>query len=831
MYTIQDIVKIIYAEAFLQYKQEQIEHLLIDSRSVVLPQSSLFFALPSSRRNAHKYIPELIERGVKSFVVSEKPKVDLLAKANFLLVEDTLKALQQLTAYHRQQFRIPIIGITGSNGKTIIKEWLYQLLHKQFSIIRSPRSYNSQIGVPLSVWNINSKHQLAIFEAGISMPDEMERLQTIIQPTIGVLTHVGEAHDESFSSPQQKLAEKCKLFYTADVLIYEKDASNYIDVHEYLTTQVKQSLLKTKLFCWSRIDTTADVYIKSEVIENNLTLLQIQYQQLTFTISIPFTDKASIDNAITCICVLFYLKQDVQTFIDDIKRLQPVEMRLELKQGINNCSIINDSYSSDLSSLRIALDFLQQQHQHIHKTVILSDILESGLPAEILYKTVAAELQQHGIHKCIGIGNAISQFKDVFEAHKLSIRFFETVHEFLTYYTFSDFKDETILLKGARIFAFEQIEQRLVKKIHETVLEINLNAIVHNLKVYQQHVKEGVRIMAMVKAFSYGSGSAEIANILQFHKVDYLAVAYIDEGIDLRKAGIRIPITVLNADESAFDALIQYNLEPEIYSFAILDSFQQYLIRQGLQQYPIHIKLDTGMHRLGFLPHEIDVLCKRLEANKAIIVQSVFSHLAASEDSAEDEYTLHQYKLFTEACAAIEKAIQYPFLKHIANSAAIFRFSQLQCDMVRLGIGLYGVDSSNKYSSALQNVSTLKSTIAQIKHLPAGATVGYNRRGKLIRNSIIAVVRIGYADGLSRRLSNGMGKIWVKGKLAPIVGNVCMDMTMIDITDILGVKEGDEVIIFGKELSVEQLAQWCGTIPYEILTNISTRVRRIYFME
>ncbi len=829
MYSIQQIAHIINAQAFFYNENENIEHLLIDSRSVVLPQSSIFFALPSTRRNAHQFIPELIERGVHNFVVSEKSVNALLEKANFLVVPDTLLAFQKLASHHRKQFNIPVIGITGSNGKTIVKEWLYQLLHEQFNIVRSPKSYNSQIGVPLSVWNINAEHELGIFEAGISMPNEMEKLQHIIQPTIGILTHIGEAHSELFSSPQQKLAEKCTLFKNVEVIIYGKDEKNYVNVHAYIKHTFPKNI---HLFCWSRRDANADVYVLKEKKKNTSTAIEIQYKKEKFIIDIPFRDKASIDNAITCISVLLYLKQDISNIISNVKNLQPIEMRLELKKGINNCSIINDSYSSDLSSLRIALDFLQQQHQHTYKTIILSDFLESGIKADMLYETIAKELQQHSIHKIIGIGSTIRQHADSFiKDHKLNAQFFESIHDFLSYYPFSYFKDETILLKGARAFAFEQIEERLIKQIHQTELEINLSAVVHNLKAYQQYLQPGVKTMAMVKAFSYGSGSGEIANVLQFHKVDYLAVAYVDEGIELRKAGIRVPIVVLNADESSFEAIVQYNLEPEIYSFHILTRLNEYLDRQGLQQYPVHIKLDTGMHRLGFLPNEINELNTKLQSYKTMIVQSVFSHLAASEDSKEEEYTLHQYELFTQACGMIEKAIGYSFIKHIANSAAVFRFPQLQCDMVRLGIGLYGVDSSHQHQLQLQNVSTLKSTIAQIKQLPAGATVGYNRKGKLFRDSIIAVVRIGYADGLSRKLSNGVGKMYVNGKLAPIIGNVCMDMTMIDITDVSNVHEGDEVIIFGKEITVQQTAEWCNSIPYEILTSVSQRVRRVYFME
>lgn len=800
----------------------RIENLLLDSRKVYSPAVSLFFALKGPRRDGHQFIPELYKKGVRNFVVSKSIDPHLYPEANFLLVDDTLKALQQLAAWHRGQFAVPVIGITGSNGKTIVKEWLYQLLHENYNIVRSPKSYNSQIGVPLSVWQMSEQYTMAIFEAGISQRGEMDQLAQVIQPTIGVLTNIGEAHSEGFAGRDQKLKEKIKLFKNCKIII-----GRHQDLHDiaYLFNKDQQ------VFTWGTSD-ESDIIVRSVRKGEVATAIDLSHKGGALSLSIPFTDDASTENAITCYCVLHQLRLPDQVIAERMANLQPVNMRLELKKGINHCIIINDSYSADLSSLEIALNFLSQQTAYSRKTVILSDLVQTGVEDQKLYSFILSELKKYKITRLIGVGEKISaHLKQHQGENDLSVELYTSVADFTNRFLSSRFREEAILVKGARVFSFEEIVALLEQKLHQTVLEINLNAIAHNLKVYQSQLKPATKVMAMVKAFAYGSGGAEIAGVLQYHKVDYLGVAYADEGVELRKAGVNLPVMVMNPEESAFESLVENNLEPDLYSFDMLRAFSSFLDREGLQQYPVHIELETGMNRLGFAPGDIKTLAAELSANSLLKVQSVFSHLAASEDPAQDEFTLQQFDRFKKATALIREKLSYSFLEHIANSAAIFRLPQLQCDMVRLGIGLYGVDSSTDHQSLLLPVASLRSTIAQIKFLKKGESVSYNRRGMLSRDSVIATVRIGYADGFSRRLGNGVGKIFVKGNLAPVIGVVCMDMTMIDITDIPGVKEGDEVLIFGKELPIQQLAGWAGTIPYEIMTGISQRVKRVYFEE
>jgi alanine racemase len=815
-YSIQHIADILNCKANIA-GDIIIEHLLIDSRKIIFPQTSLFFALHSSRRNGHEFIKEVYERGVKSFVVNKNFNASQFINANFLYVDDVLNALQTIAAHHRKQFNYPVIGITGSNGKTIVKEWLYQLLNDDYNIVRSPRSYNSQVGVPLSVWQMNKQNTLAIFEAGISTVNEMEKLEKIIQPTIGILTHIGKAHDEGFENDEQKVDEKLKLFTHCQQLIYCKDV-----------LPVELINKKYELFSWSRKQ-DAIVFIENEIKNKSETDLIIVYQSKSYNIVVPFVDAASIDNAITCLCTLLLLNYSIETITEKILQLQPVEMRMQLKKAMNNCYVLNDSYSNDISSLSIALNYLKQQAGDNTTTVILSDILQSGIDDEQLYQQIALELQQRNIHRLIGVGERISKQHSSF-IHITQTLFYYSTNEFLQHVNQHLFKDEFILLKGARVFEFERINKWLEQKVHQTILEINLSAIAHNLKEYQKHLLPQTKTMAMVKAFSYGSGSAEIARVLQFHKVDYLAVAYADEGIDLRKAGISLPIMVMNVDEQGFDALLEYNLEPEIYSFNIYNSFHQYLLKEGITQFPVHIKVNTGMNRLGFEADDASEIFSLIRKNNTMMVKSVFSHLVASESAEHDGFTKHQSLLFDNFCNEAEKILPYNFIKHIANSAAIFRHPNLQYNMVRLGIGLYGVDSANKNQLALQNVAALKSTIAQVRMVKAGDTIGYNRKGKVNRDSKIATIRIGYADGLSRKMSN-KGSVFVNGNLVSIIGNVCMDMTMIDVTDIDNVKENDEVEIFGKNISVEIVAAWCETISYEIMTTVNQRVKRIYIEE
>jgi len=824
IYPIQNIKSIIQASGTITH-DAPIEYLLVDSRKIVFPDSSLFFALVSNRRDGHDFVREVYERGIRNFVVREGFDASAFQEANFLFVADTLDALQILAAYHRSQFntsptgmQVPVIGITGSNGKTIVKEWLYQLLSPDYNIVRSPRSYNSQIGVPLSVWQMDAQHTLGIFEAGISEVGEMEELEKIIQPTIGVFTNIGDAHNEGFIDYAQKITEKIKLFVHAQNLIGRgKDL-------------LPQKALTNKLgFETWGFSLENEFVIRSINTGENHSSINFQYSSQELLFNVPFIDNASIENAITCICVLLKLGYNSSIINARIALLEPVEMRMQLKKGISNCTILNDSYSNDISSLSIALDYLKQQSGNQATTVILSDILQSGLKEGDLYKQVAQELQQRNVTRFIGIGEQLNNYQQLFKEIPSSI-FYTTTESFLLQNSHS-FKDEFVLLKGARMFAFERISHWLEQKVHQTVMEINLTAMLHNLKQYQQQLKPTTKLMAMVKAFSYGSGSAEVARLLQFHKVDYLAVAYADEGIELRKAGISLPIMVMNADEAGFDALMDYNLEPEIYSFNIYHSFHQYLLQQGIAQFPVHIKLNTGMNRLGFDIGDVNGLSKLLNQNSSMVIKSVFSHLTSSEHAEHDGFTKHQASLFDEGCTMLENTIGYSFIKHIANTAAIFRHPPLQYDMVRLGIGLYGVDSGNGDTIHLQTVATLKSTIAQIRTVKANDTIGYNRKGKVTADSKIATIRIGYADGFSRQLSNGVGSIYVQGQLAPVIGNVCMDMVMVNISHIPNVGEGDEVEIFGKHLPVEKIARWCNTISYEIMTSISERVKRVYVEE
>ncbi len=835
-YSISQIEKIISGRFLLNENPATVvEHLLLDSRKLLFPSTSIFFALTGPRRNGNAFITELYGKGIRNFVVDEsipETAISGCAGSNFLQVKDAQAALHLLVGYHRSQFDIPVIGITGSNGKTIVKEWLFQLLQDDYHIVRSPKSYNSQIGVPLSVWQMNETHTLAIFEAGISQPDEMQQLEKIIQPGIGVFTNIGDAHSEGFLNIRQKVNEKLKLFVRSSSLIYGADNP---DVNTGVSTFVNnvRNGDDFTLISWS-CKGTASLQISSIEKRNEQAVINAYDYRSGNTgklvsITIPFTDDASVQNAITCWCALLHLGTDAGVISKRMLQLRTVEMRLELKQGINNCSVINDSYSSDINSLTIALDFLVQQQQHPNRTLILSDILQSGKSGRDLYMEIAAILQQKNINRLIGIGPEISRQQDAFK--NIEQRFFFTsIAEFMQHFYSLHFYNETILLKGARVFEFEQISHLLEEKVHQTVLEINLNAITHNLKEYQQLLKPGVKLMAMVKAFSYGSGGYEIANLLQFHKVDYLAVAYADEGVELRRAGISLPILVLNPETATFDVMVQYNLEPELYSFGILSAFQQYLQRYGVNNYPVHIKLDTGMHRLGFEPRDLAELASALKSGTVFKVQSVFSHLAGSDSAELDDFTGIQSDQFLQGCEVLQKALGYPFIRHIANTSSIHRHPHLQLDMVRLGIGLYGVDNDARMQEKLVNVSTLKTTISQIKQVAAGESVGYNRKGKVSINSEIATVRIGYADGYPRLLSNGAGKMWVNGKMVPVIGNICMDMTMLDITG-ANVREGDEVIVFGIALPVNELAGWAKTIPYEILTGISQRVKRVYFEE
>ncbi|HOT89131.1 MAG TPA: bifunctional UDP-N-acetylmuramoyl-tripeptide:D-alanyl-D-alanine ligase/alanine racemase [Bacteroidales bacterium] len=825
-YSIHEIMTIIKGEAiYISAPDTMIKHLLIDSRMLISPEQSLFFGIVSKRNNGHKYILELYKKGVKNFIVSEIPEnINEYPDSNFIKVKNTLSALQLLGAFHRKKFTIPVIGITGSNGKTIIKEWLFQLMCDDKKIVRSPKSYNSQIGVPLSVWQMNAEHDLAIFEAGISEMEEMDQLQAIIQPTIGIFSNIGHAHDENFINIPQKTNEKLKLFTKVKTLIY---CADHLEIKDRLYQT--ENLKNIHTFSWS-IKSNADLIIKNISHKGNTSTIEGVYKNEEIKFTIPFSDAASIENAIHCWATLIVLNYTPQMISERMKTLSSVALRLELKEGINNCSIINDSYNSDINSLSIAIDFLNQQKQHRKKTIILSDILQSGRNEDDLYNEVANLLIEKNISRIIGIGKAISRQKDKFNIEK---KFYLSTDDFVQDFPLSEFRDETILLKGARIFKFEEIGKILQQKAHETVFEINLNSLIHNLNYYRSLIKPQTKLMAMVKAFSYGSGSFEISNILQFHQVDYLSVAYADEGIELRKNGITLPIMVMNPEEQSFDAMLKYNLEPEIYSFRILNLFEEAIKRNykdSNKKGYVHLKLDTGMHRLGFEKSEIPELIERLKNNTQIEIKSVFSHLAASEDKEQDAFTQNQIFSFTEMSNLIQTEFSYSILRHILNSAGISRFRDAQFEMVRLGIGLYGVASNEQEQSFLKNVSTLKTIISQIKKIPKGDSIGYGHKWIAPTDMISGTIPIGYADGLNRKMGNNKGEVFVNGKLAKIIGNICMDMCMIDLTNIPA-KEGDNVIIFGSEIPISKFAKEMETIPYEVLTNVSRRVKRVYFQE
>ena len=812
-----------------------ITELLFDSRLLTSPGNTLFFSLKSNRNNGNKYIDELYNKGVRCFVVEESLS-SLYPFSYFIVVEDTLKALQELAAHHRNNFFLPVIGITGSNGKTIIKEWLYQILSHEMSVARSPKSYNSQIGVPMSVWQLNELHQAAIFEAGISRPGEMQNLEKIIRPTIGIFTNIGEAHGKNFDNIRHKVEEKLKLFLKVDTLIYCSD-------HKEIKEAVEKKNINT--FSWSRKDNKADVLIysiekgegetiisavrRNSQIQNDSQIFKFSDSQIQ-KIRIPFTDDASIENAIHCWLAAMRLGIPDNVIETKMQQLCPVEMRMELKSGINNCEVINDSYNSDFNSLTIALDFMNQHHHSKEKVVILSDILQSELKEEDLYENIAHLLRNKGVTSLIGIGEAMLRQQNKFDINKI---FYKDTKDFLTNHKIEDFHNQMILLKGARDFSFEKISRLLEEKAHESILEINLDSLVKNMNYYRSKLKSGTKLMVMVKAFAYGSGNFEVSNVVEFHRADYLTVAYADEGIELRRKGISLPIMVMTPEANTFESIIKNNLEPDIYSFrslTLLEDAIKKLDKPLKSPIGIHIKLDTGMHRLGFLKNDIDELLTRLKKNSNIIVKSVFSHLAGSDSEKFNDFTSLQINNFEEMSSKIIEAFPYKILRHILNSAGISRFTDYQYDMVRLGIGIYGVPPCDEDRGKLKNVVSLKTTIVQIKEYECGETVGYSRRGVINRKSKIGVVPIGYADGLKRQLGNGNACFYVNGKEAPIVGNVCMDMCMIDLTDI-ECKENDTATLFDEEHSIERIAKACDTIAYEILTSISQRVKRIYYHE
>lgn len=818
-YTLGDIAKIVNAK-LIGHKDFEIENLLYDSRRIIPSNKSLFFAL-RVRRDGHLFINQMIDRGVTAFVVEKPIKTD--KKINFLIVDNSLAALQKLATYHRQQFKYPVLAITGSNGKTIVKDWISFLLKQNFNVVSSPKSFNSQIGVPLSIWQMHNNHQIGIFEAGISQPGEMEKLEKIIKPDIGIFTILGDAHQENFISLNHKLEEKLKLFKNCHTIIYPRK-------QKIVYNTIENIFSDRKLISWTdNKNLNADLKIYNINKKDNKTEIKAIYKnQNKISITIPMTDNASIHNAITSWLTVISILGIEKTQKLNFLSLPHIEMRLQQMQGINNTIIINDTYNCDFTSLQIALDYLAQQAPAFAKTLILSDIEQVSHKPKKLYKQIATLIEHSPVKKFIGVGQNMIKYSNFFNLK--NSHFFISTEQLLNHLDSLNFDKEIILIKGARSFRFERISRRLQKKAYRTVLEINMNALRHNLTYFRSLLKPETKIMIMVKAFSYGSGSYEIASLLQAEGINYLGVAIADEAIELREAGITIPIIVMNPDIESINLFSEYSLEPEIYSFHILDVFYNKLKGSLHYQLPIHIKINTGMNRLGFDIDQINYLVEKLKKYSNVLkVASIFSHLAASPDEIFDNFTTKQLHEFENIVSVFKKNFGNHIIAHILNSAGIERFTEYQMDMVRLGIGLYGI--SAKDNNKLKQIASLKTHISQIRNIRKGQSVGYSRAQFVDRDSRIAILPIGYADGLNRRLSRGQGKVLIHNKLAPIIGNICMDMTMIDITDIPQAQEDDEVIIFGTDLPITTVAKWLDTIPYEVLTNISHRVKRIYTWE
>lgn len=820
-YTIDNITALIGARRFGN-TEASIDWLLTDSRSLAFPETTLFFAIRTKMGDGHHYIPELYRRGVRNFVVGNVPDNSdtLYPKANFLLVMSPLKALQRLAERHREEYNIPVIGVTGSNGKTVVKEWLYQLLSPSMNVTRSPKSYNSQVGVPLSVCLLNEHSQVGIFEAGISQPGEMQALKDIIQPTIGLMTNIGPAHQENFATIQEKCLEKISLFKDADAVIYCAD-------DDVISECMSASLYTGDTIAWSRHNADAPLYVSKVEKEDKGTHIVYHYLGYENDINIPFTDEASVQNCIHCLAVCLYMHISAAEIKQRMAQLEPVAMRLEVIQGVRGCTLINDTYNSDVASLDIALDFMNRRPEldNKPKTLILSDILQTGLDASELYKQVAEMVSHRGIDRLIGVGSEISAAHSLFSVKKT---FFANSEALIESGLLDTISNEVVLIKGSRKFGFEQITAALSLRVHETTLDVNLGAIVENLNFYRSFMKPETKITCMVKASAYGAGSVEIAKTLQDRGVDYLAVAVADEGADLRRAGITTGIIVMNPEMTAFDTLFQYDLEPEVYNFKLLKALIHAAEKQGIQDFPIHVKLDTGMHRLGFNPlTDVPQVIEILKQQNAVIPRSVFSHFVGSDSPDFDEFSAHQYDLFLQGSSQLQAAFSHKILRHICNSAGIERFPERHLDMVRLGLGLYGIDPID--NRRLSNVTSLRTTILQIRNVPKGDSIGYSRRSYVDRNSRIAAIPIGYADGLNRHLGNRNGYCLVNGQKAPYIGNICMDVCMIDVTDI-ACEEGDVVEIFGDNLPVTVLSDKLDTIPYEILTSVSNRVKRVYFM-
>lgn len=820
-YSVDEIAKILKANE--NNDGRKVEILLTDSRSLTDPEKTLFFSIKTRNNDGHKYMRELYDRGVRAFVAEYVPKdMEDVGDATIILVNNTVKSLQKLSKLHRKKFNIPIIGITGSKGKTTVKEWLYQLLSDDFNIVRSPRSYNSQIGVPLSVWEIDNATTLGIFEAGISMPHEMSALQQIIRPTIGIITNIGTEHSDGFGSIKEKCNEKIGLLSNCDCIIYNGD-------DKIIATAINESCLGAKEIAWSIYNSDSPLYISKIEKHKESTEIHYFYLRREGSVTIPFTDASDIQNAIHCLAVMLYFNRPEDVMKSRMASLTPVGTRMEVKEGVNNSLIVYDAYTSDLNSLNPALDFVSRRKTGRKPvTVIVSDVQHESLETSNLYKNVARLFALRGIRRVIGIGDEISKYSKYFSNDS---RFFPSTSTFLAEMSPDDFDNELILIKGAARFHFERIADMLEARQHETVLEVNLDSLIHNYNRFRGMIRPTTGIVCMVKASGYGAGSYELAKSLQDQGAAYLAVAVVDEGVGLREAGITMPVMVMNPRGVNYQSLFSYHLEPEIYSFAVLKEIIREGEKYGISDHPAHIKLDTGMHRMGFTETDLPELISILKNQKVIRPQSLFSHLATADCLDLDDYTMGQFEQFERMCKKIESNFNHTIQRHILNTAGIVRFPEYQYDMVRLGIGLYGVSPlPETMLPDLKQVSSLRSVIISIREWHEGTTIGYGCKGVLKRRSRIATIPVGYADGIDRHLGNGAMRVWINGRRCPTIGNICMDACMIDVTDAY-CQVGDHVEIFGDNVPVSELSDILETIPYEILTSVSTRVKRVYYRE
>lgn len=807
---IDQLAKVTHAEVSAHQKSEtEILTLCYDSRQATHLPNELFVALKGATQDGHDYIPELLRKGSKFFLVEKD--IPVASGGTFIKVKSCLLALQQIASYKRNQFEGCVIGITGSNGKTIVKEWLTSVLTTSHTVLASPKSFNSQLGVPLSVWPISNKYDLAIFEAGISRPNEMEPLQEILSPDIGIFTNIGSAHEENFINLEKKVEEKLKLFKRAKTLIYDKDdqlVSTLIDKH-----------FKGDKIGWSR-KSNGSIFVQKA--SNSLT---IKWGDNTHYFNTSFEDEASIQNLTHVIVSSIFLGIEDNLIQERIDRIKPVNMRLELKRGIEGNFVIDDTYNNDLAGLNKALNFMEQQRSHEQKTLILSDFIQSKVTLEDFAK-LNDLLISKGVDQLIGVGPQLSEASACFT---IKSRFFESTEALINSDILDQLNNQLVLIKGSRKFALERVSLLLTEKVHKTRLEVNLDAVRHNLHFYKSLLKPSTKVMAVIKAMAYGSGSTEIAKLLEYNKIDYLAVAYADEGVALRKDGIDTPIMVMNPSEDDVYAMARNNLEPEVHGVSQLKHYYDAFKSLG-RTLPVHLVINTGMNRLGFNENQIKQLKEVLSLMPDLEVKSIFSHLAASDEAEHEGFSLTQIESFKQIATDITSMLANQPLLHILNSGGITRFAEHQLDMVRLGIGLHGVEVNERLQSQLMRPAQLKTIISQIREVKAGESIGYGRKGKAVQDMTIAVMAIGYADGYLRVFGNGNAYVSINQQKAKTIGNVCMDMTMIDITG-LSVKEGDEVTVFGNSPTVSELAKWANTIPYEILTNVSGRVQRVFYAE